>query len=120
MEIEITTTKADGAERRIQVAVPATTVKDAKKRAARHVAQQVRLPGFRVGKAPTAMVEKKYADAIQQEALEQVMRDAYQAVVEREKLKLVAQPHAHDVKFGEDDSLSVSYTHLTLPTIYSV
>lgn len=106
MEIEITTTKADGAERRIQVAVPAATVKDAKKRAARHVAQQVRMPGFRVGKAPTAMVEKKYADAIQQEALEQVMRDAYQAVVEREQLKLVTQPHAHDVKFGEDDSLS--------------
>ncbi|MEK6612127.1 MAG: trigger factor family protein, partial [Gemmatimonadota bacterium] len=80
MEIEITNTKSEGAERRIQVAVPGATVKDAKKRAARRVAQQVRMPGFRVGKAPTAMVEKKYAEAIQQEALEQVMRDAYQAV----------------------------------------
>lgn len=106
MEIEITTTKSEGAERRIQVAVPAATVLDAKKKAARRVAQQVRMPGFRVGKAPTAIVEKKYAEAIQQEALEQVMRDAYQAVVEKEQLKLVTQPHAHDVKFGEDDSLS--------------
>lgn len=106
MDIEITTTKADGAERRIQVAVPSATVKDAKKRAARHVAQQVRMPGFRVGKAPAAMVEKKYADVIQQEALEAVMRDAYEAVIAKEQLKLVAQPHAHDVKFGEDDALT--------------
>jgi len=106
MEIEITNTKSEGAERRIQVAVPGATVKDAKKAAARRVAKQVRMPGFRVGKAPTAMVEKKYAEAIQQEALEAVMRDAYTAVVEQEKLKLVTQPHAHDVKFGDDESLS--------------
>jgi trigger factor len=106
MDIQITSTKAEGAERRIQVAVPGDTIKDAKKRAARRVAQQVRLPGFRAGKAPTAMVEKKFADVIQQEALEQVMRDAYQAVIEQEKLKLVTQPHAHDVKFGEDEALS--------------
>ena len=106
MDIEITTTKSEGAERRIQVAVPGATVKDAKKKAARKVAQQVRLPGFRAGKAPVAMVEKKYADVIQQEALELLMRDAYQAVVEKEQLKLVTQPHAHDVKFGDDDALS--------------
>ena len=106
MEIEITTTKSEGAERHIQVAVPGATVKDAKKAAAKRVALQVRMPGFRVGKAPTAMVEKKYAEAIQQEALEAVMRDAYTAVVEQEKLKLVTQPHAHDVKFGDDESLS--------------
>ncbi len=106
MDIEITNTKSEGAERHIQVAVPGATVKDAKKRAARRVAQQVRMPGFRIGKAPAAMIEKKYADVIQQEALEAVMREAYEAVVEREQLKLVTQPHAHDVKFGEDDALS--------------
>lgn len=106
MDIEITSTKSEGAERRIQVAVPGAAVKDAKKRAARRVAQQVRMPGFRVGKAPTAIVEKKYADVIQQEALEAVMREAYQHVVEKEQLKLVTQPHAHDVKFGDDDALS--------------
>ncbi len=106
MDIQITSTKSEGAERRIQVAVPGTTVKDAKKRAAHRVAQQVRLPGFRVGKAPAAMVEKKFADVIQQEALEAVMRDAYQAVIEQEKLKLVTQPHAHDVKFADDEALS--------------
>lgn len=106
MEIQITSTKSEGAERRIQVAVSGETVKDAKKRAARRVAQQVRLPGFRIGKAPAAMVEKKYADVIQQEALEQVMRDAYQQVIDQEKLKLVTQPHAHDVKFADDEALS--------------
>ncbi len=106
MDIEITNTKTEGAERRIQVAIPGATVKDAKKRAAHRVAKQVRMPGFRVGKAPAAMVEKKYADVIQQEALEAVMREAYDAVIAKEQMKLVTQPHAHDVKFGEDESLT--------------
>jgi trigger factor len=117
MDIEITSTKSEGAERRIQVAVPGAAVKDAKKRAARRVAQQVRMPGFRVGKAPPAMVEKKYADVIQQEALEAVMREAYEAVIAREQLKLVTQPHAHDVKFGEDEALSFELHCEVQPTV---
>lgn len=117
MSIEIKAATSSGAERRIQVAVSGEAVKDAKKRAARRVAQQVRMPGFRVGKAPAAMVEKRYADAIQQEALEQVMRDAYQHVIEKEQLKLVTQPHAHDVKFGEDEALSFELHCEVQPTI---
>lgn len=106
MEIQITATKAEGAERRLQVAVPAARVAEARNKAASRVAKQVRIPGFRPGKAPTAMVKKQYAQAIDQEAVDQLLREAFQQVLEQEKLDLATQPHAHDVKFGEDDSLS--------------
>jgi trigger factor len=105
-DIQITATKSEGAERRLQVAVPPSRVAEARNKAANRVAKQVRVPGFRPGKAPTAMVRKQYAAAIDQEAVEALLREAFETVLAKEKLELVTQPHAHDVKFGEDDGLS--------------
>ncbi len=106
MEIQITSTKAEGAERRLQVAVPAARVAEARNKAASRVAKKVRVPGFRPGKAPTAMIKKQFAQAIDQEAVDQLLREAFEAVLEKENLDLATQPHAHDVKFAEDESLS--------------
>jgi trigger factor len=106
MEIQITATKSEGAERRLQVAVPPARVAEARNKAAARVSKQVRIPGFRPGKAPAAMVRKQYAAAIDQEAVEGLLREAFEQVLAKESLDLATQPHAHDVKFGEDDGLS--------------
>ena len=106
MNIEITPKKTEGAERLLQVSVPVETVRDAEERAARRYASSARLPGFRPGKAPAAMVRKRFADAIRQEALESLVQDAYKEVLEREKLQPIAQPHVHDLKFAADEPLT--------------
>jgi trigger factor len=106
MNIEITPKKSDGVERLLQISVPVETVRDAEEKAARRYATRVRLPGFRPGKAPAAMIKKKFADAIRQETLESLVQEAYKEVVEREQLKLASQPHVHDVKFGENEPLT--------------
>ena len=106
MDIQVLSRKTEGAERRLQISVSAELVATAKERATRRVAQQVRLPGFRPGKAPTAVVRKKFADAIQQEALEALMREAYDSVLQAEQIEPVTQPHAHDVKFDEGQALT--------------
>lgn len=117
MDIQITATKSEGVERRLQVAVPPARVAEAKEKAARRVAQQVRVPGFRPGKAPSAMIRKKFAEAINQEAVEVLLREAFQEVLAKESLDLVTQPHAHEVKFGEDESLSFELHCEVRPTI---
>ena len=93
-------------DRHVQVSVPAETVRDAEEKAARRYASSVRLPGFRPGKAPAAMVRKKFAEAIRQEALEALVRDAYKEVVEKQDLKVASQPHVHDLKFEEGKPLT--------------
>ena len=117
MDITITPTKTEGVERRLQVSVPAQTVHDAEERAARRYATQVRLPGFRPGKAPAAMVRKRFAEAIRQQALETLVQDAYKEVLEREKLDLATQPHIHDVKFEEGEPLSFELHFEVRPTL---
>ena len=106
MDIQITATKSEGAERRLQVAVPPARVAEARNKAVARVSKQVRIPGFRPGKAPAAMIRKQYAQAIDQEAVDALLREAFEAVLAQENLDLATQPHAHDVKFGDDEGLS--------------
>ncbi|HSJ65496.1 MAG TPA: trigger factor [Gemmatimonadaceae bacterium] len=101
MNITVTPKRAEGLERVLEVSVPAEEVRGAEARAARKYAGQARLPGFRPGKAPPAMVQKKFAGPIRQEAIESLLQEAYQAVLEREKLSPASQPrvehlHVHD------------------------
>ncbi len=98
MIITITPTETAGVSRRLQITVPAETVATYEEQAARKYATQVRLPGFRPGKAPPSMVRKKFPDAVRQEAIEIVINEAFREAVEREGLKLAAQPHVHDLK----------------------
>ena len=98
MNITITPTEQTGISRRLQISVPTETVASYEDQAARKYASQVTLPGFRVGKAPPSMVRKRFAEQIRQEAIELVINEAFKEAVERESLKLAAQPHVHDLK----------------------
>jgi trigger factor len=106
MNIEITPKKTDGLDRMIEVRVPVETVRDAEEKAARRYATNVRLPGFRPGKAPPAIVKKRFKDAIRQQVIETLVQEAFQEVMDREKLKVASQPHVHDLKFEEGQPLS--------------
>src|SRR3954471_23630391 len=105
MQIDIKTKKSEGVERLLEVSVPLEAVQEAEEQTARRYASSVRLPGFRPGKAPTALVRKRFKDAIRQQALESLLQEAYQEVVNREHLKVAATPHLHDVRFDEGKPL---------------
>ena len=106
MNIEITPKKTDGLERLIEVTVPVETVRDAENQAAQRYASSVRLPGFRPGKAPPAMVKKRFKDAIRQQVIETLVQEAFKEVMDREQLKVASQPHVHELKFEEGQPLS--------------
>jgi trigger factor len=106
MTIQITEKKSDGVERLLQVEVPADAVRAAEESAARRYATRVRVPGFRPGKAPPAMVLKRYGEAIRQEAVEGLVQEAYKQAIEDGKLKLASQPHVHDLKFEDGKALT--------------
>ncbi len=106
MDIQITPKKTEGVERLLQVSVPAEAVKAAEASATTRYATKVRLPGFRPGKAPVGVVKKKFQEAIRQETIEAVVREAYEVVIQRENLKVVAQPHIHDLHWHDGSDMS--------------
>jgi trigger factor len=106
MDIQITTKKSEGVERLLEVQVPVEAIREAEDKTARRYATSVRLPGFRPGKAPPQLVKKRFKDAIRQQVIESLVQEAFQEVVDREKLKVASQPHVHDLKFTEGEPLT--------------
>ena len=102
-DIAIQKTKEDLASKSLQVTVPADRVKAAEAQAVAKYAKSARLPGFRKGKAPEGLVRKKFADAIRQTVLEELVQASWDRARETEKLKPVGQPHIHDLKWSDAD-----------------
>lgn len=113
MSIEFTAKRSEGLERFIEVKVPVEAVQAAENTAAKKYATSVRLPGFRPGKAPPAMVKKRFRDAIRQQVVEQLVQEAFQEVVDRDQLKVASQPHIHGLKFEDGQPLTFEL-HLEL------
>ncbi len=100
-DILITKTHAEPGETSLAVSVPPESVRAAEERATRVYQQRARLPGFRQGKAPAAVVRKKFAEDIRQQALQELVQESWRAAVEQEKLKPIADPHIHNLKWEE-------------------
>jgi trigger factor len=117
MNLQVTEKKSDGVERLLQVEVPADMVRQAEEKAVRRYASSARLPGFRPGKAPPAMIRQRFGDAIRQEAVESLIQEAYKQVVGDKDVKLAAQPHVHDVNFKEGEPLTFELHLEVHPTV---
>ena len=75
------------------------------------------VPGFRKGKAPRAVVEKKYADAIQEETIEHLIKAAVLEALDETDLSLIESPQLQEQHLGEDHSLRLLVSIVTFPQI---
>jgi trigger factor len=100
-DIVVTKTHAEPGETSLAVIVPPESVRAAEERATRAYQQRARLPGFRQGKAPAAVVRKKFAEDIRQQALQELVQESWRTAVAQEKLKPIADPHIHNLKWEE-------------------
>src|SRR5947208_2752520 len=73
----------------LAVTVPVEQVQQAEDRATSAYQRRARLPGFRKGKAPAAIVKKHFADDIRQEALQELIRESWKVAVEQESLGML-------------------------------
>jgi len=83
----------------LAVTVPVEQVQEAEARATSAYQRRARLPGFRKGKAPAALVKRQFAEDIRQQTLEELIRESWKAALAQEALKPVADPHIHNLKW---------------------
>ncbi len=93
----------------LAVTVPVEHVREAEERATTAYQRRVRLPGFRKGKAPTAIVKKQFAEDIRQQVLEELIRESWRAALAQEALKPVADPHIHNLKWDAGGGEPVTF-----------
>src|SRR2546425_860001 len=71
--------------------------------------RRARLQGFRRGKAPAAIVRKQFADDIRQQALQELIRESWGIALEQEKLRPIADPHIHNLKWETGGRAPVTF-----------
>ncbi len=104
--ILITKSKEAPGEASFRVEVTPDRIARAETHAASEFAKRARLPGFRKGKAPLPVVRRRYADAIREQVLREVISESWKVTLDQEKLEPLADPHVHDLKFESGTPLT--------------
>jgi trigger factor len=112
--------KLSGLERRIEVSVPATRVRQQVDARLLKVSRTVRIKGFRPGKAPIHVVRKHYGRDVQQEVMTDLIRETFAEALQQEKLQPAGGPRIEPQKTGEPDGLRYTATFEIYPQVERV
>ncbi len=110
-ELKVTVESPTAWGRRLRITVPAEQVARERKQAVARLAQKVRLPGFRKGKIPAHVVEKRFGAAVEQETLERVMGEAYREILRKEGFEPITDGSIGNVQYesGADLTFDVGF-----------
>ncbi|MEO1278257.1 MAG: trigger factor [Planctomycetota bacterium] len=78
--------------KRLEIEVAAETVDDRLRSSVDTLLEEAELPGFRRGRVPKALLEKRFGSNIRTEARNQIVAEAYQQAVEKSGLKVIGDP----------------------------
>lgn len=73
----------------LRVEIPSEYVDTAREKITQKILRQAKLPGYRPGKAPRAIVEKRFQKAIEEELETQLEKDALREATAKEKLNVL-------------------------------
>jgi len=82
---------------------------------ASNYSRHARIPGYRAGKAPRQVIEKKFRKEIQDELTKALVSKSYHEAVAEKKLRVVSLTDLGDVEFGDDRSMRFRATVVTAP-----
>jgi len=90
----------------LRVEIPADKVHGQRDQIVRTYLSKARLPGFRPGKAPRAIIEKRFDKEITEELNEKLVNEAYDAALKQESLKVLDFGAPEDLTIQPDGSLT--------------
>lgn len=107
--MKITQNKAKGLNRSFSVVVAADEFKAASDKKLEDLAKKIKLPGFRPGKAPFAVIKQKYEGAVKGEVAEDLIQKAVAQALNENKIKAANTPKIDKVKLenGKDFEFSI-------------
>jgi trigger factor len=90
MQVSVETTQ--GLERRLTISVPAETVDVEVKNRLRQVSKTQRINGFRPGKVPPSVIQKRYGKSVRQEVAGEIMQRSFVDAIVAEKINPAGRP----------------------------
>lgn len=100
--------EGDRWRRTLNVTVPADLVQSERSKIAKKLAARLKLPGFRKGRVPEGVLEKRYGAALNQETLDSVIGDAYREALAQQSVRPITEGEVQNVHFEPEQDLTFS------------
>ena len=115
MKIEIE--DVDSCNKKIKFEIPHQEYDKKVKQYYQKLGQQVKVPGFRKGKVPLALLEKQFGPDVKKEVLSNLISEELNNAIAEKDLRAVGQPHLLEVNAEEGTDITVSASIEVLPTV---
>ena len=103
--MQVTELSAEGLKREYKVVVQADEIEDRVAQRLDELRQKIRMPGFRPGKVPVALLRKQYGRSVMGEVLEQAVNQGSQKAISDHELRPALQPKIEVTSFDEGADL---------------
>jgi trigger factor len=113
MKVEVE--KQPGFVSKLQIELPPDEVAKEWDAIANSFARFAKIPGYRPGKAPRAVIDKRFRKEIQEELTKKLVSKSYHEAVEQQQLRVASLTNIEDIQFGEDKSMRFRATVVTSP-----
>src|SRR6266404_3925112 len=113
MKVEVE--KQPGSVSKLQIELPPDEVAKEWDAIANSFVRFAKIPGYRPGKAPRAVIDKRFRKEIQEELTQKLVSKSYHEAVEQQQLRVASLTNIEDVQFGEDKSMRFRATVVTAP-----
>ena len=113
MKVEVE--RQPGFVSKLQIELPPDEVSKEWDAIADSFARIAKIPGYRPGKAPRAVIDKRFRKEIQEELTKKLVSKSYHDAIEREQLRVASLTNIEDIQFGEDKSMRFRATVVTAP-----
>ena len=117
MPLQVTETKSEGLRREFKVAVPAKEIESQIGDRLSDLARSARLPGFRPGKAPLAVLKRKFGEAVRGEVLDKALSESVRQAMSERGIRPATQPSVEVTAFGDGKDLEYTMSLDVMPDI---
>jgi len=115
MKIEIE--DVDSCNKKIKFEIPHQEYDKKVKQYYQRLGREVKVPGFRKGKVPIALLEKQFGPDVKKEVLSNLISEELNNAIVEKDLRAVGQPHLLEVSAEDGTDITVSASIEVLPTI---
>ena len=99
----------------LQVELPADQVSKEWTNVTRDFQRQARIPGYRPGKAPRALVESRFAKDIKEELTSKLLRESLNEAIREKNLRVLSVSQVENVEIAENRTMRYRATVVTAP-----
>src|SRR6266700_321969 len=113
MKVEVE--RQPGFVSKLQIELPPEEVAKEWNAIANSFARFAKIPGYRPGKAPRAVIDKRFRREIQDELTKKLVSKSYHEAIAQEQLRVASLTNIEEIQFGEDKSMRFRATVVTAP-----